>query len=107
MVFKVLFAAITQTITASATTPMVEFLGGQADQVAWVKSIGVFGLIGLFFLALNVLFFVRERVEPAKNQENFREGLKIAVTNKYWLICVLFSLCINMVLDMNLFMSVC
>ena len=105
MVFKMLFAAITQTIMASAITPMVEFFGGQADQMAWVKSIGVFGLIGLFFLALNV-FFVHERVEPPKNQENFWESLKITVTNKYWLICVLFSLCTNMVLYMNLSISV-
>lgn len=105
MVFKMLFAAITQTIMASAITPMVEFFGGQASQMAWVKSIGVFGLVGLFFLALNVIF-VHERVEPPKNQENFWESLKIAVTNKYWLICVLFSLCTNMVLYMNLSISV-
>ncbi len=105
MVFKMLFAAITQTVMASAITPMVNFFGGQTSQMAWVKSIAVFGLIGLFFLALNVIF-VHERVEPPKNKENFWNSLKIAVTNKYWLMCVLFSLCTNMVLYMNLSISV-
>ena len=47
MVFKMLFAAITQTVMASAITPMVNFFGGQTSQMAWVKSIAVFGLIGL------------------------------------------------------------
>ena len=105
MVFKMLFAAATQMIMANAITPMVEFFGGQASQMAWVKSIAVFGVIGLVFLALNVIF-VHERVEGPANQEKFLTSLKYAVQNRYWLICVLFSLCTNMVLYMNLSISV-
>lgn len=105
MVFKMLFAAATQMIMANAITPMVEFFGGQASQMAWVKSIAVFGVIGLVFLALNVIF-VHERVEVPANQEKFLTSLKYAVQNRYWLICVLFSLCTNMVLYMNLSISV-
>ena len=98
MVFMVLFAAATQMIMANAITPMVESFGGQANQMAWVKSIAVFGAIGLVFLA--------ERVEVPANQEKFLTSLKYAVQNRYWLICVLFSLCTNMVLYMNLSISV-
>lgn len=105
MVFKMLFAAITQTIMASAINPMVEFFGGKASQAAWIKAVSVFAIIGLLFLGLNMIF-VHERVEPPKNKENFWASLKIAVTNEYWRVCVLFSLCTNMVLYMNLSISV-
>lgn len=107
MVFKMLFAAIAQTAMASAIMPMVSFFGGEADRMAWVKSVAVFAVIGLFFLALNVIF-VHERVEvPAKlNQESFWASLKIAVTNKYWIICLVFNLCINIVLYLNMSISI-
>ena len=62
LIFKMLFAALTRTIMASVMLPMVNFFGGQQSQGAWIKSILVFGIIGLVPLALNILL-VKERVD--------------------------------------------
>lgn len=103
--YKMLFAAITQTIMASTILPMVEFFGGQTVQSAWVKSILVFGAIGLVFLYLNV-FFVKERVENDAPSENILVGLKAAFSNKYWIMAVFISLFTNVILMFNLSISV-
>ena len=38
LIFKVMFAAATQTIMASVMIPMVEYFGGQQMQSAWIKA---------------------------------------------------------------------
>jgi GPH family glycoside/pentoside/hexuronide:cation symporter len=103
--YKMLFAAATQTVMASAILPMVEFFGGQTTQMAWVKSILVFGAIGLVFLILNVIF-VKERVDNETPSENILEGLKNAFKNKYWIIAVFICLLTNIILMFNLSISV-
>jgi GPH family glycoside/pentoside/hexuronide:cation symporter len=103
--YKMLFAAATQTVMASAILPMVEFFGGQTSQSAWVKSILTFGVIGLVFLFLNVLF-VKERVDNDAPSENILVGLKNAVQNKYWIIAVFITLITNVILLFNLSISV-
>lgn len=103
--YKMLFAALTQTIMASTILPMVEFFGGQTVQSAWVKSILAFGAIGLIFLMLNV-FFVKERVENDTPSENIWEGIKVAFSNKYWLMAVAVSFITNTILMFNLSISV-
>jgi GPH family glycoside/pentoside/hexuronide:cation symporter len=103
--YKMLFAAITQTIMASTILPMVKFFGGQTVQSAWVKSILVFGAVGLVFLYLNV-FFVKERVENAAPSQNIWVGLKAAFSNKYWIMAVFISFFTNVVLMFNLSISV-
>ncbi len=104
-VFKMLFAAITQTIMAMAIMPMVNFFGGQTDQWAWVKSIMVFAAFGCVFLYLNVAF-VKERVENENPAENLMQGIKSAVQNKYWILATLASLFTNFILTFNLSISV-
>ncbi len=104
-VFKMLFAAITQTVMAMAILPMVNFFGGQTDQWAWVKSIMVFAIIGCVFLYLNVAF-VKERVDNQNPAENLFEGIKSAVKNKYWIFATLVSLFTNFILTFNLSISV-
>jgi GPH family glycoside/pentoside/hexuronide:cation symporter len=84
---------------------MVEFFGGQTNQAAWVKSILTFGVIGLVFLFLNVLF-VKERVDNDAPSENILEGLKNAFQNKYWIIAVFITLITNVILLFNLSISV-
>ncbi len=104
-VFKMLFAAITQTVMAMAILPMVNFFGGQNDQWAWVKSIMVFAAIGCVFLYMNVVF-VKERVENDNPAENIFEGIKSALKNKYWILGTLVSLFTNFILTFNLSISV-
>ena len=53
MVYKMMFAALTQTVMANVILPMVEFFGGQNSQSAWIKAVLVFGGIGAIFLFLN------------------------------------------------------
>lgn len=105
MVYKMLFAAITQTIMANTILPLVDFFGGQTVQTAWVKATLVFALIGLVFLFLNV-FFVKERVKTETVSENMLEGLKIAVKNKYWIMATVQNFCTNVILMFNLSISV-
>lgn len=105
MVYKMLFAAITQTIMANVILPMVNFFGGQTSQSAWIKATLVFGVAGVFFLYLNV-FFVKERVENEAPSENMMEGLKTAFKNGYWIKATVLSFCTNVILTFNLSISV-
>ena len=105
LIFKMLFAALTQTIMASVMLPMVNFFGGQQSQGAWIKSILVFGIIGLVPLALNILL-VKERVDNEAPPENIIQGVKCAVVNKYWWMAFVVNLCANFILTFNLSVSV-
>ncbi len=105
LIFKMLFAALTQTIMASVMLPMVNFFGGQQSQGAWIKSILVFGIIGLIPLALNILI-VKERVDNEAPPENIIQGVKCAVVNKYWWMAFVVNLCANFILTFNLSVSV-
>ncbi len=105
LMYGMMFNALAQTIMASVMMPMVEFFGGQQSQSAWIKAVLVFGVIGAFFLFLNV-FVVKERVDNPAPPENFLKGLKCALTNKYWVISVLLSISSNFILLINLSISV-
>lgn len=100
-----LFAALTQTIMASAILPMVNFYGGQDSQSAWVKSILTFGAVGTVFLFLNVLA-VKERVDNETPSENIIQSVKVAFQNKYWLMSAVLQICCTIVLLFNLSISV-
>lgn len=104
-VYTMLVAAAMQTILASTIMPMVNFFGGQDQQSAWIKSIAVFGALGVVFLYLNVLF-VKERVDNNAPAENIFVGLKCAVQNKYWVYTLLANICNNAILVFNLSVSV-
>lgn len=104
-VYTMLVAAAMQTILASTIMPMVNFFGGQNSQMAWVKSISAFGVLGIIFLYLNVLF-VKERVDNNAPPENILVGVKCAFKNKYWIYSLLANICNNAVLVFNLSVSV-
>jgi GPH family glycoside/pentoside/hexuronide:cation symporter len=105
MVYKMMFAALTQTIMANVILPMVEFFGGQSSQTAWIKSILVFGCVGLVFLYLNV-FFVKERVDNPAPPENLLAGVKAAFQNKYWIMALIIYIFANVFLVFNMSVSV-
>ena len=105
LIFKMLFAALTRTIMASVMLPMVNFFGGQQSQGAWIKSILVFGIIGLVPLALNILL-VKERVDNEAPPENIIQGVKRGAVNKYWWMAFVVNLCANFILTFNLSVSV-
>lgn len=105
LVYSMLVAAAMQTILASTIMPMVNFFGGQNLQSAWIKSILVFGLLGIIFLYLNV-FFVKERVENTTPPENIVVGVKAAFRNKYWVYTLIANICNNILLVFNLSVSV-
>ncbi|WP_286081911.1 MFS transporter [Parablautia intestinalis] len=105
LIFKMLFAALTRTIMASVMLPMVNFFGGQQSQGAWIKSILVFGIIGLVPLALNILL-VKERVDNEAPPENIIQGVKRGGVNKYWWMAFVVNLCANFILTFNLSVSV-
>jgi GPH family glycoside/pentoside/hexuronide:cation symporter len=103
--YKMLFAAGTQMTMANVILPLVNLLGGQQDQFAWVKASLLFGAAGLVFLYLNVLV-VKERVENEAPPENIFQGVKAAVRNKYWLMTVVIQTCCTLQLMFNLTISV-
>lgn len=105
MIYAMLFAGVTQTVMASAISPMLEFFGGMNQQSAWIKSCLVFGLIGLIFLLANV-WIVKERVDNPKPPENILSGIKYAVSNKYWWITLAMCMATNVCLMFNLSISV-
>jgi GPH family glycoside/pentoside/hexuronide:cation symporter len=103
--YKMLFAAGTQMTLVNIILPLVNLLGGQKDQFAWVKASLVFGVIQVIFLYLNV-FVVKERVENEAPPENIFQGIKVAIKNKYWLMTVVVQLCCMLQLMFNLTISV-
>lgn len=105
LIFNMMFSALTQSIMASVMMPMVEFFGGQSLQSAWIKSILVFGIIGLIPLALNILF-VKERVDNDVPPENLIVGIKCAAVNKYWWMAFVVNLMANFILTFNLSVSI-
>lgn len=104
-IYAMLFAGATQTVMASTIMPMLEFFGGMNLQTSWIKTCLVFGIVGLIFLLANA-FFVKERVDNPKPPENIIEGVKYAVTNKYWLMCLVMSLATQVSLMFMLSISV-
>lgn len=105
MIYAMLFAGATQTVMASTIMPMLNFFGGMNMQSAWIKTCLVFGIIGLVFLLANV-FVVKERVDNPAPPENIIEGVKYAVTNKYWLLSLVMSLATQVTLIVILSISV-
>ncbi len=105
MIYKMLFAAITQTIMANIILPMVSFFGGEKTQMAWVKTSLLLGAIGLIPLFLNA-FLLKETVENETQPENILQGIKAAFKNKYWLMTVGIQLGCSIQMMFNLSISV-
>lgn len=105
LIYGMMFSALTQTIMANVMIPMVEFFGGQYEQSAWVKTVLVFGSIGMIFIFLNV-FFVKERIQNPAPPENLLKGIKVAFKNKYWMIALCMSILANVFLMFNMSISV-
>lgn len=105
MVYKMMFAALTQTVMANVILPMVEFFGGQNSQSAWIKAVLVFGGIGVIFLFLNVIF-VKERVDNPAPPESIIKGIKVAFQNKYWVLSLIIYIFTNVFLIFNMSVSV-
>ncbi|MDR1866982.1 MAG: glycoside-pentoside-hexuronide (GPH):cation symporter [Treponema sp.] len=103
--YKMLFAAGTQMTMANVILPLVNLLGGQQNQFAWVKASLLFGVIGLVFMYLNVLV-VKERVQNDAPPENVFQGIKVAIKNKYWWMTVAIQFCCSLQLMFNLTISV-
>ena len=106
MVYKMMFAALTQTVMANVILPMVEFFGGQNSHSAWIKAVLVFGGIGAIFLFLNVIF-VKERVDNPAPPESIIKGIKVAFQNKYWVLSLIIYIFTNVFLIFNMSVSVC
>lgn len=104
MIYKMMFAAITQTVMASAILPVVNMCGGRDSQTAWVKAVLLFGVIGLVFLGLNA-FCVKERVDNPQPPENLIKGVGVALKNKYWILTIFIGILVNVVLMFNLSVS--
>jgi GPH family glycoside/pentoside/hexuronide:cation symporter len=105
LIYKMLFAATTQMILANVILPMVDFFGGRKSQTAWIMACMVFNLIGLVILFLNA-FFVKERVKNEAPPENILQGVKSALTNKYWVMAAVIQICCQIHLIFNLSVSV-
>lgn len=105
LIYGMMFSALTQTIMANVMMPMVEFFGGQQSQSAWIKSVLVFGVIGLVFIFLNVIV-VKERVDNPAPPENLLRGIGVAFKNKYWVIALCMSILSNIFLMFNMSISV-
>lgn len=105
MVYKMMFAALTQTVMANVILPMVEFFGGQNSQSAWIKAVLAFGAIGAIFLFLNVVF-VKERVDNPAPPESILKGIKVAFQNKYWILSLIIYIFTNVFLIFNMSVSV-
>ena len=105
MVYKMMFAALTQTVMANVILPMVEFFGGQNSHSAWIKAVLVFGGIGAIFLFLNVIF-VKERVDNPAPPESIIKGIKVAFQNKYWVLSLIIYIFTNVFLIFNMSVSV-
>lgn len=105
MVYKMMFAALTQTVMANVILPMVEFFGGQNSQTAWIKAVLTFGAIGAVFLFLNVVF-VKERVDNPAPPESILKGIKVAFQNKYWILSLIIYIFTNVFLIFNMSVSV-
>jgi GPH family glycoside/pentoside/hexuronide:cation symporter len=103
--YKMFFAAGTQMAMANVILPLVNALGGQQNQFAWVKASLLFGVVGLVFLYLNV-FAVKERVENKTPPENILQGIKVAVKNKYWWMVIAIQFCCQIQLMFNMTISI-
>lgn len=105
MIYKMMFAALTQTFMASSILPVVNACGGRDSQMAWVKAVLIFGVIGLVTLLLNA-YFVKERVDNPQPPENVFKGVGVALRNKYWLLTVIIGIFTNIILMFNLSVAV-
>ncbi len=105
MVYKMMFAALTQTILANVTLPLIDFCGGQSSQMAWVKAVLIISAVGAAFLLGNV-FFVKERVDNPAPPENILKGVKAAFQNKFWIISLVLYIFTNVFLIFNMSVSV-
>lgn len=104
MVYKMTFAALTQTVMANIILPIVNYFGGETEQSAWIKTVLLFGAVGAFFLFLNV-FIVKERVDNPAPPENFLLGIKVAFKNKYWIMSLIMYILSNVILVFNVSIS--
>lgn len=85
---KMFFAGGCQVIIANVTLPAIQAMGG--DQMAWIKLSAIYALIGIVITFIYTSVIKEKEVEVEKKEEevSFKEGLKAAFQNKYWLIAL-------------------
>lgn len=85
--YRAIGRSIGTIIVASATLPLVNYLGGGNQQVGFPVVMGIYAVIGIVFFLLTFKN-TRERVQPIKEQkeEKIKKSLSQMVKNKYWLL---------------------
>lgn len=90
-IFRMIFAIVASIIVSVGTMPLVNALGG--GKVAWQLVFGIIGLIAAIFFLITFLT-TKERVKPFDKETHvaipIKTGLKALITNKYWVIVLLF-----------------
>lgn len=90
-IFRMIFAIVASIIVSAGTMPLVNALGG--GKVAWQLVFGIIGLIAAIFFLITFLT-TKERVKPFDKETHvaipIKTGLKALITNKYWVIVLLF-----------------
>lgn len=105
-VLRSIFNTVASTIINSFTMTFIGWAGN--TKMSWTIVIGCYSLISLIAYAL-CYFNTKERVseeaegkEAETNKLGLIDGLKLVVTNKYWIICTLNGICAAAVIALNM-----
>jgi len=85
--YRAIGRSIGTIIVASATLPLVNYLGNGNQQVGFPIVMGIYAVIGIVFFLLTFKN-TRERVQPLeeKKEQKIKKSFKQMVKNKYWLL---------------------
>lgn len=107
-IFRMTMAQLGSLIINAMTLPIVNALGGSANQSSWVIASVIYGIIALVLFLL-CFYKTKERVKVTTENKNekkmsFLASLKICIKNEQWLILVI--IWVLMAFGMSMGMSV-